>query len=93
MYYIEHINTVYEKELQAHLEYLKNEIRRQPAIKKTNFFTGNIYYHYTFLRFMEDISDSIQQQCIDGELSQFDGIKKITYSFSEYFIKVKVYVD
>ncbi len=55
MYYIEHINTVYEKELQAHLEYLKNEIRRQPAIKKTNFFTGNIYYHYTFLRFMKDV--------------------------------------
>lgn len=90
MYFIEHINMVYENELQAHLEYLKKKIRLQPAIKKTNFFTGNHYYHYRFLRFMRD--DSIQQQCINDEFSKFDGIKKITYSFSEYFIKVKVYV-
>ena len=77
MYYIEHINIIYQNKLQAHLEYLKNEIKLQSAIKKTNFFTGNTYYHYTFLRFMKDETDSIQQQCISDEFSKFDGIKKL----------------
>ena len=52
MYFIEHINMVYENELQAHLEYLKKEIRLQPAIKKTNFFIKfNQIYIYLILGF------------------------------------------